>query len=218
MKIGIIGSSGRLGKVLTKILKRKNTVIACNKPECDRSVIENADLTFLCTPLKDTIQIITEFKNVNNLIEVTSIKTPFLKYKNKIISIHPLFGPRSYNKISFKNIIYITDISIEGTKEKIVNLFPDYHILDMTAIEHDKFISQQLVFPYILSILSNKYNLDNAYTNSAFITRKLSYIFENENKEVLFDTIIYNPYSIEIIRNLNFELNKIGGIIDDFHS
>lgn len=218
MNIGIIGSSGRLGAVLYKILNKEHSVLSCEKKECDKYVIENSDLVFLCVPFKETMDIISKFNENNKLIEVTSIKTPFKKFKGKITSIHPLFGPYTFNKNGFKNIIFINDISPYDKKHIVEGIFPSYNILEMSADEHDRFVSIQLVLPYILSILSSKYTSEKAMTFSMSILKKINSIYINENREALYDTIIYNPYSLDIIKSLSSELEKLGGVMNDIHS
>lgn len=217
MKVGIIGASGRLGGTLLKILKTRNEVIECNSPECNREVIEKADLTFLCTPLNESVKIISHFSTDGTIVEVGSIKAPLVKFQGRIISIHPLFGPMTYSDSAYRRILFIENISADGSYELIRSLFPEYEIIGMSSWEHDALMSRQLVLPYIISIISRHYQTSEEITLSRSLLNRVIAISRNENEEVLMDTIRLNPYTREILDTLANEISRIGGMINDLH-
>jgi Prephenate dehydrogenase len=79
-----------------------------------------------------------------------------MEFSEHIISIHPLFGPESYEKN--RNMIFINDISSKNSLSIIKELFYGYNIISMTAVEHDRLIGELLVKPYIFSYISDPSN------------------------------------------------------------
>ncbi|BAB60516.1 TVG1421572 [Thermoplasma volcanium GSS1] len=192
MKVGIIGKQGRLGRVLQAILDENGFDVVEN----------NWDIAFLSVPIGAAISYIEKYDGP--FIEVSSVKTPFKKYAGRIVSIHPLFGPASYKDGVHRTVLFIKDISMPEYRDLIAEMFRGYEIVDTTADVHDKEMAKSLALPYAVAIISK--NIDTAFRTKSFDTFKgIVRILENENEEVMLDTINKNPYAqymYDIVKNL----------------
>ncbi|MHB8360730.1 MAG: Rossmann-fold NAD(P)-binding domain-containing protein [Thermoplasmataceae archaeon] len=217
MRLLIIGSAGRFGVVLTKIMRESgHSVIEIpdeNHGNIDK-LIMSADTAFLSTPLSATIQYIEKYSHITKLIEISSVKRPLVKYGGKITSIHPLFGPLSYKIESYKNILFINDISPIGTIDSIASLFFGFNIISVTAEEHDRLMANVQVLPFILSMLSSRINTPvSVKTRSKGMLEKFAEISENENRAGLVDMIKFNLFSKELFSKIRKEIDLLEGEI-----
>jgi len=172
-EIAIVGVNGKMGKwfanyfhkmgfkvkgfdtnneIKEKFIIKANSLV---------SAILQIDYVLLCTPTKNTPEIIRliskEMKRDSYLIEISSQKSKtaqtLLKTPSKInpICIHPMFGPGIKN-IAGKNVIIvpIKDAQKELTATKL--LFPGANFVTIDADEHDKKIAVILGLTHLINI------------------------------------------------------------------
>jgi len=172
-EIAIIGVNGKMGKwfanyfhkmgfkvkgfdtnneIKEKFIEKANSLV---------SAILQIDYVLLCTPTKNTPEIIRliskEMKRGSYLIEISSHKfktaQTLLKTPSKInpICVHPMFGPGTKN-IAGKNVIIvpIKDAQKELTATKL--LFPGANFVTIDADEHDKKIAVILGLTHLINI------------------------------------------------------------------
>ncbi|MDS0256780.1 prephenate dehydrogenase/arogenate dehydrogenase family protein [Thermoplasmatales archaeon AK] len=200
MKIGIIGSSGRLGASLASLLSASNDVLKCPFAECDQRVIENSEFSILCVPTDQAVEIISESNHPERCIEVTAVKSAMRNMQRGFISIHPLFGPKTIGNSRFKNIIFIQDLSIAGSEKVIKEIFPGFNILPMSADDHDRLMLSQLVLPYIVSIMLQDFPEPLTYSSSVLYNAKD--IIAGESRQVVKDIFTKNPHIDEFIERI----------------
>lgn len=206
MRIGIIGSSGRLGSALVSYLSTNNEIIKCSSWECDQDTIERSDFTILCVPSDHACSIIASTDHPEKCIDVTAVKNIMNPFARRFISIHPLFGPKSIGNSRSSNIIFVKDLSIPESEKTISRIFPGFNILQMTADEHDRLMLSQLVFPYIVSIIQQGF--PQPLTHSARLLDQARDIINGESGQVVRDIIMKNPHVGEFV-------NMIGEIVKD---
>jgi len=172
-EIAIVGVNGKMGKwfanyfhkmgfkvkgfdtnneIKEKFIIKANSLV---------SAILQIDYVLLCTPTKNTPEIIRliskEMKRGSYLIEISSHKSKtsqtLLKTPSKInpICIHPMFGP-SIKNITGRNVIIvpIKDAQKELTATKL--LFPGANFVTIDADEHDKKIAVILGLTHLINI------------------------------------------------------------------
>jgi len=172
-EIAIIGVNGKMGKwfanyfhkmgfkvkgfdtnneIKEKFIEKANSLV---------SAILQIDYVLLCTPTKNTPEIIRliskEMKRGSYLIEISSHKyktaQTLLKTPSKInpICVHPMFGPGTKN-IAGKNVIIvpIKDAQKELTATKL--LFPGANFVTIDSDEHDKKIAVILGLTHLINI------------------------------------------------------------------
>ncbi len=222
MNIGIIGSKGRMGQTLCEILsKGSNTIIEVDLHNISivDQVAKKVDLFILAVPFLSAVEYIQKFSENVTCIEVTSIKTPMIPFRGRIISIHPLFGPRSFLDVELRNIVFIKDISFSGSVDLVKQLFPGFNIIETTASEHDALVAKVQVAPYLISILANLINCDTELkTRSKKVLEKMAGVSNDQNPNVLLDTISRNPFSMYIIKEIQEKINEMVSELSDSNS
>jgi prephenate dehydrogenase len=220
-EIAIIGVNGKMGKwfanyfhkmgfrvkgfdtnneIKEKFIDKANSLV---------SAILQIDYVLLCTPTKNTPEIIRliskEMKRGSYLIEISSHKAKtaqtLLKTPSKInpICIHPMFGPGSKN-IAGKNVIIvpIKDAQKELTATKL--LFPGANFVTIDAVEHDKKIGVILGLTHLINIAfanilakDEKISLTEKMAGTTFKAQRIIAESILTESAELIETIVSNP-------------------------
>lgn len=195
MKIALAGASGNFGKMAMGLLaSHGHEVTAIHRDQWESSELSGFDVCFLSIPVTEIEKYLDNCKDCT-VVEISSVKEPVKKFKGQLISIHPIFGPRSIEVPSFRNIIYVEDLSMEGGKEVVEELFPGFSLFCMTADEHDEAMVEILVKPFLMSrIASDISGPDSGVLGpSQKILNQLARISNSESSGILMDTIRLNP-------------------------
>ena len=226
-EIAIVGVNGKMGKwfanyfhkmgfkvkgfdtnneIKEKFIVKANSLV---------SAILQIDYVLLCTPTKNTPEIIRliskEMKRGSYLIEISSQKSKtaltLLKTPSKVnpICIHPMFGPGT-KKIDGKNIIIvpIKDAQKELSATKL--LFPKANFVTIDAAEHDKKIAVILGLTHLINIVFAKIIAKDDKTE---LTRKMSGSTFKGQKIITESILTESPELIETIIS-NPEVRKYG--------
>ena len=220
-EIAIIGVNGKMGKwfanyfhkmgfkvkgfdtnneIKEKFIEKANSLV---------SAILQIDYVLLCTPTKNTPEIIRliskEMKRGSYLIEISSHKyktaQTLLKTPSKInpICIHPMFGPGIKN-IAGNNVIIvpIKDAQKELTATKL--LFPGANFVTIDAVEHDKKIAVILGLTHLINIAfanilakDEKISLTEKMAGTTFKAQRIIAESILTESAELIETIVSNP-------------------------
>ena len=220
-EIAIIGVNGKMGKwfanyfhkmgfrvkgfdtnneIKEKFIEKANSLV---------SAILQIDYVLLCTPTKNTPEIIRliskEMKRGSYLIEISSHKyktaQTLLKTPSKInpICIHPMFGPGIKN-IAGNNVIIvpIKDAQKELTATKL--LFPGANFVTIDAVEHDKKIGVILGLTHLINIAfaniiakDEKISLTEKMSGTTFKAQRIIAESILTESAELIETIVSNP-------------------------
>jgi len=220
-EIAIIGVNGKMGKwfanyfhkmgfrvkgfdtnneIKEKFIEKANSLV---------SAILHIDYVLLCTPTKNTPEIIRliskEMKRGSYLIEISSHKSKtaqtLLKTPSKInpICIHPMFGPGIKN-IAGNNIIIvpIKDAQKELTATKL--LFPGANFVTIDAVEHDKKIAVILGLTHLINIAfanilakDDQISLTEKMAGTTFKAQRIIAESILTESAELIETIVSNP-------------------------
>jgi len=220
-EIAIIGVNGKMGKwfanyfhkmgfkvkgfdtnneIKEKFIEKANSLV---------SAILQIDYVLLCTPTKNTPEIIRliskEMKRGSYLIEISSHKSKtaqtLLKTPSKInpICIHPMFGP-SIKNIVGRNVIIvpIKDAQKELTATKL--LFPGANFVTIDAVEHDKKIGVILGLTHLINIAfanilakDEKISLTEKMAGTTFKAQRIIAESILTESAELIETIVSNP-------------------------
>src|SRR5512145_1651016 len=104
MQAGIIGGTGRMGKLFVPVFERAgyDVLVSGRSTELTaRDLAERCDLVIVSVPIRDTVRVIDEIAPLMNkdqlLCDFTSLKVrpveAMLKSKASVIGLHPMFGP-----------------------------------------------------------------------------------------------------------------------------
>jgi len=215
MRIIVLGSGGRLGRLLSTMFRESgHTVVGIDMDNSNmlEPEIQSSDIVFLAVPVGVAIKVIKNYHSTALLVEMSSVKEPFREFRDGIISIHPLFGPLSVSDPALRNILFISDISVQGTLDMLKDLFPGFNIFPVSAQQHDEMAIQLQVIPYIISILSSRAIQDTAVsTHSKNALAKLAEVSEHQSEIVMRDTIRLNPFSGKAYAAIREILADMGG-------
>ncbi|EQD67240.1 prephenate dehydrogenase [mine drainage metagenome] len=100
MKIFVLGNQGRMGTFLTDFLGKKGfsvngSDITGDKAQGNEDEMRDSDVLILAVPQDEALKFVIEHEDFSNMVEIGSVKSIFRKFADKIVSIHPLFGPLS---------------------------------------------------------------------------------------------------------------------------
>jgi prephenate dehydrogenase/chorismate mutase/prephenate dehydrogenase len=212
LKILVVGNRGNFGKTAVDYLRSMDhEVSGVDKNDELPKSLDNYDAFLLAIPIRETIHFL-ENHDQENLIEICSVKEPLKKFSQRIISIHPMFGPNSINDPEFRHIFFINDISSPDKLDFVKNLFPGFFVHSVTADEHDRFMIDLLVRPYIFSMIAQKTDepIESRITTSSYDKlRVLQSISLKESEGVIHDTIAYNPYSMESLKKIREQVEAM---------
>ncbi|NWK05965.1 prephenate dehydrogenase/arogenate dehydrogenase family protein [Marine Group I thaumarchaeote] len=220
-EIAIVGVNGKMGKWFANYFHKMGFKVKgfdtnneikekfVDKAHSLVSAILQIDYVLLCTPTKNTPEIIRliskEMKRGSYLIEISSQKSKtaqtLLKTPSKInpICIHPMFGPGIKN-IKGKNIIIvpIKDAQKELTATK--SLFPGANFVTIDATEHDKKIAVILGLTHLINIAfanilakDEKISLTEKMAGTTFKAQRIIAESILTESAELIETIVSNP-------------------------
>jgi len=220
-EIAIIGVNGKMGKWFANYFHKMGFKVKgfdtnneikekfIDKAHSLVSAILQIDYVLLCTPTKNTPEIIRliskEMKRGSYLIEISSHKSKtaqtLLKTPSKInpICIHPMFGPGTKN-IAGKNIIIvpIKDAQKELTATKL--LFPGANFVTIDSDEHDKKIGVILGLTHLINIAfanilakDEKISLTEKMSGTTFKAQRIIAESILTESAELIETIVSNP-------------------------
>lgn len=214
MKVSIIGSKGRIGSTLREKISGAGHEILLeadrNEP-IDMARLKSSDLVILAVPQDEAIKLIGTYGDDCTIVEITSVKSPMKKYSGKVISIHPLFGPASWEDPSFNTVLYVNDISPEGSITRIQELFPGHNVVSVTAKEHDSSMADLLVAPYAISMIARRIvSRQQKFVTPSFANlQKIASILDGENSSIVMDTISRNEFTSSLLEQIDNEIMEI---------
>ena len=124
MKAGIIGGTGKMGRLFTPVFERAGYEVLVSGRSTlltNTDLAEQCDLVIVSVPIHDTVQVIEEISPVLTKDQVlgdfTSLKTgpvaAMLKSDAAVVGLHPMFGP-TVQSLSHQTII-VCPARIEDT-------------------------------------------------------------------------------------------------------
>jgi prephenate dehydrogenase len=104
MKAGIIGGTGKMGKLFAPVFKRAGYEVIVSGRSTSMTkeeIAETCDLVIVSVPIRDTVRVIEEIAPIMSehqiLCDFTSLKVApvaaMLESKAQVIGLHPMFGP-----------------------------------------------------------------------------------------------------------------------------
>ena len=213
MNILIIGSRGRMGSTLYRMLSdSRHTLIAVDTHNLEilDDMVDQADLAIIAAPFDVTVEYLNRLSSHVRCMELTSTKNAMHAFRNRVISIHPLFGPGSFENKDLRKIAFISDISPPDSLRFVKDLFEGIAVISMTADEHDELVSRIQVIPYIMSLLADQVSaVTTINTMSKLILDSMAAICREQNRSVLIDTIARNPFSIGILKDIEEKMSRL---------
>jgi prephenate dehydrogenase len=133
MKAGIIGGTGKMGRLFTPVFERAGYEVLVSGRSTrltNTDLAEQCDLIIVSVPIHDTVRVIEEISPILRkdqvLCDFTSLKTEpvaaMLKSEASVIGLHPLFGP-TVQSLRHQTIIVCPARAEEHIVQSLVSLF-----------------------------------------------------------------------------------------------
>jgi prephenate dehydrogenase len=133
MKAGIIGGTGKMGRLFVPIFERAGyEVLVSGRSTAltNTQLAERCDIVIVSVPIHDTIRVIDEIAPVMTkdqlLCDFTSLKVlpvaAMLESEASVIGLHPLFGP-TVQSLRHQTVIVCPARAPEETINSLVSLF-----------------------------------------------------------------------------------------------
>jgi prephenate dehydrogenase len=133
MKAGIIGGTGKMGRLFTPVFERAGYEVLVSGRSTlltNADLAEQCDLVIVSVPIHDTVRVIEEIGPVLRkdqlLCDFTSLKilpvAAMLKSKARVIGLHPLFGP-TVQSLRHQTIIICPVRAEEKIVQSLLSLF-----------------------------------------------------------------------------------------------
>ena len=236
--IGIIGSRGKMGRVMSELLKSRDIEVLesdIGTPLTNEELINKADITIFSVPISNTVKLIESLaplaKPGSLLTDLTSIKAPALRAMDKnapasceILGLHPMFGPGSILNMS-KQVIIVCPVRKGPLTDFILNFFREEGAIlnESTAEEHDKIMSVIQGFMHISAIATAitlqklGFNLDKSLQFASPIYRlRLDMVGRilSQSPELYAEIAIENPLNIQTLRAYQDSISLLGKYLE----
>ncbi|MBC8322896.1 MAG: prephenate dehydrogenase/arogenate dehydrogenase family protein [Candidatus Marinimicrobia bacterium] len=230
--IGIIGY-GRFGKVLANILQKGFSVkvydLETEIPTpgidfCSLDEVLMESSIFLAVPIrsfKDVIKSITPKLNTDTtILDVCSVKKypveimeEYLPETVGIIATHPMFGPDSFLHSKRLNIMMHSTRDIQNVYPFWKSYFSgqDLKVIEMDPDTHDRLASQTQGVTHYLGRTLRSYGIKKTPIDTQGFRELLDLVDQtcNDTMELFLDLQNYNPYTKDMIKELDAAFNDI---------
>lgn len=238
MKIGILGSSGKMGGFFASYFhdlgheiygydmfrKRIRKVKLVNNIE---ELVNKSELILVSVPMEKVIDVFNSLPKVKErkkIIEISSMKSKILKKIEEIsrekgfelYSIHPLFGPKKQKRLK------IAYIQKRKAKDFLKGIFPKCELIEFRdEYEHDKLMAFVICLTHIINIgyasaivthLGVK-KFKEAWTPFCHLQSLISFAVLSQPPELIYSLQSMNTYTQEAIRIFNLQINRFMNLI-----
>jgi prephenate dehydrogenase len=153
MKVGIIGGTGRMGRLFGGVFERAgHEVLVCGrkKESSCRDIADQSSLVMVSVPIRNTVSVIRKIAPLLSkdqvICDLTSLKTgpvaAMLESAASVIGLHPMFGP-SIPSLRGQTIIATPARCSPGTAASLLSIFEreGAKITFSTPEEHDRIMA-----------------------------------------------------------------------------
>ncbi|MFA7695056.1 MAG: prephenate dehydrogenase/arogenate dehydrogenase family protein [Methanoregula sp.] len=153
MKAGIIGGTGKMGKLFAPVFERAGyeTLISGRSTSVTNTdIAETCDIVIVSVPIRDTVRVIGEIapllRDDQLLCDFTSLKVApvaaMLESKAQVIGLHPMFGP-TVSSITGQTLVVCPARTTDAALDYLAGIFTREGAVCTIATpeEHDKMMA-----------------------------------------------------------------------------
>lgn len=214
MKVCVVSEENFLSEFIAKNANGNGvtvTRINAANSESVNKILPEYDYVILNHRTSLNRRILEGINDKTRIVDLSVAKTPMLRYKGEIISMALLNCiSNDIDKTEYELSI-IKDVSTENAAGVASQIFPNVVLVERTAEEHDRLMSEILVKPYILSLLTRKVtNLDQVPRTGEYeMALELSRYVTNYNVDHIRDLLRNNPFTPEIFAKMEENLKRV---------
>lgn len=230
--IALIGGTGNMGEVFAEALSKAGHKLLITGRSTKLSNVEatkQADIVIITVPIRETEKVIKEIASYVRkgalLSDFTSVKKipcdAMLSYSSsEVIGCHPLFGPSI--GLAGQEIV-LSPVRGEKHIKEYRNLWESIglRVTIMSPEEHDKLMAliQSLNHlsntAFVNVVKKHSPTLPLEHATPAFLSRLYSIARAcTQNPELYADLILYNPYTLEMMKELELSTSMLKKAIE----
>lgn len=228
--IGILGY-GRFGKTLANLLAPHyhikvyddNAVVDKQVESVSKTILLKEKTIFIAVPINQFEKVIesiaSDLSSETTVLDVCSIKLHPVKIMEKylpknigIIATHPLFGPDSINSNDSINFMMYPVRDTHHCYHHWKTFFSQrFNIVEITPDEHDRLAARSQGVVHFITRFLDEVKLQNTPIDTLGFKQLIKLINNNCNDswELFCDLQNYNPYSKEMIEQLDLAFHDI---------
>ncbi len=219
--VGIIGGTGKLGKLFREIFEEENFQVLVSSRSTSLSkedLVKKSDVIVLSVPIESTLEVIKEINPYLDkeklFLDLTSLKVQqtkeMLNSKADVLGMHPLFAPsigsikgqtivicpeRITNKELYQKII----LTLEKKGANLVEMSPETHDQLMAVIQGLTHFSA-IVLCHCLKDLNFDIKKSLGCTSPVYrLTLDMAGRILNQQPELYADISLLNPKTIDVL-------------------
>ena len=234
MKAGIIGGTGKMGRLFAGVFKRAGyDVLVSGRTTAmtPRAIAEQCELIIVSVPIRETVRVIQEIapllREDQTLCDLTSLKTlpvaAMLASKARVIGLHPVFGP-TVGSLRHQTIIACPARTDAKTLDGLVEIFKaeGAEVTIATPEDHDRMMAvvQGLTHFVTLCMADSVRRLGvdlektRAFTSPVYqIELSLVGRILSQDPALYADILQQNPYVPEVLAACTASAKDLSGII-----
>lgn len=235
MKVGIIGGTGKMGRLFSQIFTRAGYEVLVSGRSTELStaaLAEQCDIVIVSVPIRDTVRVIDEIAPVLTqdqlLCDLTSLKVEpvaaMLKSQAQVIGLHPMFGP-TVSSLSHQTIIVCPARADTGVLTRLLTIFKNEgaECTITTPEEHDRMMAvvQGLTHFVTLIIAESIRRLDVDIAKTQEFTSPVYQIelslvgrLLSQAPELYADILQKNPYVSEVLETCRASADTLSTIVN----
>ncbi len=221
MNILLASPDNTVSRIVTDVLEENgHSVTQTIEKNLQRIVLSYSESDFLVLNHITTFnrRVIEELEDRSRVIDLSLSKTPMNRYKGQFISLSVLVSPPGENRKSGGRFFLMNDLSPENSHETLVKLFGKLEFEQKTAAEYDRMISEVLVKPYIMALVSRKLSdLDyEEATGEYALIQELARLVTNYNIDTIRDLLRNNPHTGTIVASFEENVKRVWNELSNY--
>lgn len=221
MKVLIVSNDNLIYRIVKEYLNKKGHQIERNG-STDVQEITSAsagyDFVILNGKISINRRVIENTSKRGRIIDLSLSKGVMKRYEGQITSLSIVAVPSKNGEEERFRFLLAKDISMPESENIIGDLFGMINLESFTSTEIDKIVSEILVKPYLMALLSRKIiDLDFEDPSGEYkLVQELARIVDNYNIDQIRDLMRNNPHTGTIVAKLEENIKRVWNELSNY--
>lgn len=221
MKVLIVSNDNLIYRIVKEYLNKKGHQIERNG-STDVQEITSAsagyDFVILNGKISINRRVIENTSKRGRIIDLSLSKGVMKRYEGQITSLSIVVVPSKNGEEERFRFLLAKDISMPESENIIGDLFGMINLESFTSTEIDKIVSEILVKPYLMALLSRKIiDLDFEDPSGEYkLVQELARIVDNYNIDQIRDLMRNNPHTGTIVAKLEENIKRVWNELSNY--
>lgn len=221
MKVLVASPDNAVFRIINELLlKQGHTTERIGSVNIDEIVTSSEEYDYLVLNQKTSMnrRITERVDSDGKIVDLSLSKTQMKRYSGKIVSLAiVIVYPGTGNEMDTRFIL-AEDVSVHNSDEILANLLGVLNLESMISDEIDKLLSEVLMKPYLLALLSRKVSdLDLEKPTAEYrMIQDLARIIDNYNIDQIRDFLRNNPNTGKMIANFEENVKRVWNELSNY--